>query len=749
MNIIKPLIQGNIKALNNFYYKAFTIFLLDSTKSISAFINKYNGSFSRASTITVKDHEGIYKTVSNNIPAFYGGREETNLIKHSMDISASGWAPDSGVTITGTDTFLADSAADRIIRSVTTKANHLYIISAVISVNSGNLGKYRFFHGDSASGQYSSIFTVSRNSKRYAAVCLGKSGGGDVSFGFQDMNTSSWVPVKLTSWKVIDVSGSLVQAPSDNIIITTTDQITKWFNTISINHVYDGIVRESVCGNYPKGGVAIGDSQTDNVQSYSLIVNAAIDATCSNEGISGNRLVDMDSRFIADADPANKSFVIIQGGVNDIIAASSDPNTAMQSAMSSMVNKCTSNNAEPIIINISPWKDSTNWSSEKQGWTETYNTWLTSYCSINTIKLINVYTALASENDSEKLANDYDSGDNIHWSYSADIVIGDLVCDYLRLTATKRNEDKLSNTIGLACWPSSINRVSAAEYRDFTHANWTKTNGSITSGDVTLIDGSVVANKNTFTATSNNATIIKSSYFSIIGTHACGFFIKRKSGTGAIALTLNNGGTWTNVTSEITSTAWHLVQIYATTMNPRIGIRLAVSGDAVYLDWAQLVKGDRYVSIHPIKGGETLAEQTFVGANATSMPKLIKDKQGYIITQLQLLPENYSLQKAEIINNGEDISYIAQGTNSISSDDGTNNLVYSNSIVGLSKVASYWWDTYKQLSVNGNSVSQGDYDQSFGNSNLKIGTKHNGIITLLEFGAGRKTTQAEMENKTT
>ena len=314
----------------------------------------------------------------------------------------------------------------------------------------------------------------------------------------------------------------------------------------------------------------------------------------------------------------------------------------------------------------------------------------------------------------------------------------------------------LTNTIGLAFWPSTTNVIPADEYRDFTHVNWVKTNGSITAGNVTLIDGTVVADQNTFTASAGNATIIKTAYVSASGVHAGGFFVKRKTGTGTVEVCVDNGTTWVDVTTLVDSdSGWHMPQTTLPTVtDPQVGLRLVTSGDAVYLDWAQLDDGLDRVSVHPIPGSETLAAQACIAASAANASKLIDNAQGYVYVEAMVLPDDsIASSNGYFIGNGERVLY---GLDAIlRSYDGSNLSFINSAYSGYSKLVSYWWDSSKQITSNTNSSAVGTYDGAWGSTSIYVGTINgsssgiNGGISKVIFGKGIKTTQAKMEVLTT
>lgn len=111
---------------------------------------------------------------------------------------------------------------------------------------------------------------------------------------------------------------------------------------------------------------------------------------------------------------------------------------------------------------------------------------------------------------------------------------------------------------------------------DFTNAAWTKSNMT-TAQTATGPDG-VSNSATTLTATAGNATALQA-ITSASSARITSCYIKRRTGTGNIDLTQDNGSTWATVT--VTS-SWTRVEIASvTSTNPTVGIRVVTSGDAV------------------------------------------------------------------------------------------------------------------------------------------------------------------------
>lgn len=116
----------------------------------------------------------------------------------------------------------------------------------------------------------------------------------------------------------------------------------------------------------------------------------------------------------------------------------------------------------------------------------------------------------------------------------------------------------------------------ALRSNDFTNASWTKSN--LTAAMTATGPDNVANSASTLTATAGNSTALQA-ITSGSSSRVTSVYIKRRTGSGNIDLTQDNGSTWTTVT--VTS-AWTRVEIAAvTSTNPTVGIRIVTSGDEV------------------------------------------------------------------------------------------------------------------------------------------------------------------------
>lgn len=121
--------------------------------------------------------------------------------------------------------------------------------------------------------------------------------------------------------------------------------------------------------------------------------------------------------------------------------------------------------------------------------------------------------------------------------------------------------------------------------RDATQTQWAKTD--ITAAkDQTGIDG--VANAaSSLTATDDGGTCIQTITLAS-GSRTGSVYLKRLVGSGTVQVSLD-GSTWSTV--DLSADEWRRIVLSGTVTNPVVGIKLAVSGDAVAMDFGQVEDG--------------------------------------------------------------------------------------------------------------------------------------------------------------
>jgi hypothetical protein len=132
--------------------------------------------------------------------------------------------------------------------------------------------------------------------------------------------------------------------------------------------------------------------------------------------------------------------------------------------------------------------------------------------------------------------------------------------------------------------------------RDLTNAAWTKSNMT-TALTATGIDGQVNV-ASVLTATAGNATCLQPRTLAS-AVRSFSAFVRRKTGTGTISITRDGGTTWTDITLLLNTASYVRVSIEnSTVLNPSCGFRITTSADAIEVDYCQDEAG--YVFSNPI-----------------------------------------------------------------------------------------------------------------------------------------------------
>ncbi len=140
--------------------------------------------------------------------------------------------------------------------------------------------------------------------------------------------------------------------------------------------------------------------------------------------------------------------------------------------------------------------------------------------------------------------------------------------------------------LGMLREPARTNR--ALWCRDLTNAAWTATTATVAK-DVVGIDGTA-ASASSILATAGNATVLQAvTHTSTLRTLSA--YVKRLVGTGAVEITLDNGSSWTAITSSISAGAWARVTLSQTLANPTFGFRLVTDTDKIAVDYVQVEDG--------------------------------------------------------------------------------------------------------------------------------------------------------------
>ena len=157
---------------------------------------------------------------------------------------------------------------------------------------------------------------------------------------------------------------------------------------------------------------------------------------------------------------------------------------------------------------------------------------------------------------------------------------GVIPCEYLKTTTATRSlvsfdHDPVTHApVGLRVEGSTVNNCLWSN--DFTQTAWVKSSAtaSFTASDPTGAPNQA----SIITATGANATVLQS-ITSASSLRMTSFFLRRRTGTGPIAITQDNGVTWTTVVP--TAGYARFATLEQTLTNPVVGVRITTSGDAV------------------------------------------------------------------------------------------------------------------------------------------------------------------------
>lgn len=114
-----------------------------------------------------------------------------------------------------------------------------------------------------------------------------------------------------------------------------------------------------------------------------------------------------------------KKYVFVEGGINDLVSSDASTNAAMQATMISIIETCFTTGVVPVLLNVGPWKNFTveapysTWTTTRQTYTETYNSWLAGFAASNSLALLDIYTILKTPGDTT-IAAAFDYGDHLH-----------------------------------------------------------------------------------------------------------------------------------------------------------------------------------------------------------------------------------------------------------------------------------------------------------------------------------------------
>lgn len=252
--------------------------------------------------------------------------------------------------------------------------------------------------------------------------------------------------------------------------------------------------------------------------------------------------------------------------------------------------------------------------------------------------------------------------------------------------------------------------------QDFSNAAWVSGGGGIavTANSIAAPDGTTTAD--TLTASGANGTLIQDLGVVASASKTGGLWLKRKTGTGNIDITMDGGTGWTTVA---VTTTWTRFSKNQTLADEDFGIRIVTSGDEVYA-WQGQVETAAFLSSDIPTTSAAVTRNADVLTYTSTGNVSFSAGAAYAET----FAEN-------IVNGGVTVGFAATtyplGQNSLgrtSAYDGTNNVTATAgtfSTTAINKKAASWGGSTMSTVLNGAAVTSGSFDGAMAGATINIG----------------------------
>lgn len=250
-----------LKLGNKEYKTPATCFSAALTSSLSYVRGSGSPTFSRLSTATFTDWEGVVRTCSNNEPRFDGARRVKNLFVYSSSMNTGSWSVGPSTTRIGNAIYIDPNGAatassfkgsgtatnEYVSQILTLNAKATYTVSIWAKLITGTTPT----NGEIISASYNNGTTTVRAAINYSSIVLTSSWqrfsvtftnvtGGGYSMYFH-ADTTSTSEVALWGAQIEDVTGQTNPNPGE-YVATQGSAVSQWFETQNVNHVVNGIV---------------------------------------------------------------------------------------------------------------------------------------------------------------------------------------------------------------------------------------------------------------------------------------------------------------------------------------------------------------------------------------------------------------------------------------------------------------------------------------------------------------------------
>lgn len=274
--------------------------------------------------------------------------------------------------------------------------------------------------------------------------------------------------------------------------------------------------------------------------------------------------------------------------------------------------------------------------------------------------------------------------------------------------------------------------------RDLTNAAWVKSNMS-TALTSTGIDGQTnTATRLTATADDGTClqTIIKSA-----ASRSFSAYVKRITGTGTISITRDNGTTWTDITNNLLKTAYARVYIEDTSVvDPTCGFKITTNTDAIDVDYCQDEAGAVASNPIPTTTVAVTRNQDFLSylmagnispTSSTALVDFSYNERNNVLVLSEYCLSLGSNGRIVYCNNfvGGNTTYIYDGTTSVSKNSGA-----LRTFGNLVKCCSSWGANLRIVNGGSFSVTSGSFDGLMDNSGILYIGSSSGTATGKLYG---------------
>lgn len=250
----------------------------------------------------------------------------------------------------------------------------------------------------------------------------------------------------------------------------------------------------------------------------------------------------------------------------------------------------------------------------------------------------------------------------------------------------------------------------------FENVAWVASNITKTDNDAVAPDGTSTAAL--LLATAGNGTVIQD--LGVVGSaeKTGSLWIKRKTGTGNIDLTMDDGAGWS--TQSVTTT-WTRFSVTQTLANEGFGIRIVTDTDAVWV-WQGQVETSGFPSSDIVTTTVGISRPLDVlnYVFADNMDTAI----GSYYLECSVIWSGAAPSTPVLLNNGAStLLYMATNPTTYKMDDGTNTATktLTNANTGVRKRAGSWGSALN-LTGDGAAVTSATFDGAMTNTNISIGS---------------------------